>query len=176
MKKIAKALSYFMFKTFGNLFPESSAKLGRLKIGGGHARAFLAKGYISHCGKNVNIDKYATFSSHLSIGDNSGIGKHSFLQGEVIIGSNVMMGAECLIYTQNHEFSSKEIPMYYQGYKLPEKVVISDDVWIGGRVIILPGVTVGKGAIIGAGAVVTKDVPDYAVVGGNPAKILKFRE
>ena len=53
--------------------------------------------------------------------------------------------------------------------------MIGDDVWIGSRVIILPGVTIGKGAIVGAGVVVTKDVPEYAIVGGNPAKVIKFR-
>ena len=56
-----------------------------------------------------------------------------------------------------------------------EPVYIGDDVWIGARVIILPGRKIGEGVIIGAGAVVTKDVPDYAVVGGNPAKVIKFR-
>ena len=56
-----------------------------------------------------------------------------------------------------------------------KKVTIGNDVWIGTRVIILPGVTVGNGVIIGAGAVVTKDVPDMAIVGGVPAKIIKYR-
>ena len=54
-------------------------------------------------------------------------------------------------------------------------VIIGDDVWIGGRVIILPGVTIGNGAIVGAGAVVTRDVPEYAIVGGVPAKVIKMR-
>ena len=64
-----------------------------------------------------------------------------------------------------------------QQWSLPkQKVIIGDDVWIGTRVIILPGVRVGTGSIIGAGAVVTKDVPDYAIVGGVPAKIIKFRK
>ena len=62
-----------------------------------------------------------------------------------------------------------------QGSTEPQKVTIESDVWIGARVIILPGVTIGKGAILAAGAVVTKDVPDYAVVGGVPAKVLKYR-
>lgn len=56
------------------------------------------------------------------------------------------------------------------------EVVIGNDVWIGMRVIIMPGVTIGNGVVIGAGAVVTKDVPDYAVVGGVPARIIKFRK
>ena len=79
------------------------------------------------------------------------------------------------MYSRNHAFDRIDIPMCEQGY-LPEKtIVISDDVWIGGHVIILPGVHIGNGAIVGAGAVVTKDVPQYAIVGGNPAKVIKYR-
>ena len=62
--------------------------------------------------------------------------------------------------------------MRLQGYLKPQPVVIEDDVWIGARVIFLPGVRVGRGAIVGAGAVVTKDVPDYALVVGNPARVV----
>ena len=86
-----------------------------------------------------------------------------------------MMGPECIIYTVNHKFSDTAVPMNQQGFSEAKEVVIGDDVWIGGRVIILPGVKIGSGAVIGAGAVVTKDVPDRAVVGGNPAKIIKYR-
>ncbi len=115
------------------------------------------------------------FSSHLHIDDNSGIGPYCFIQGEVHIGKNVMMGPECIIYTQNHKMSDIDVPMCKQGFANAKVVIIEDDVWIGGRVIILPGVHIKKGAVIGAGSVVTKDVPEYAIVGGNPAKILKFR-
>jgi maltose O-acetyltransferase len=65
--------------------------------------------------------------------------------------------------------------MCEQGF-YEEKPVVIDDVWIGGHVIILPGVHIGKGAIVGAGAVVTKDVPEYAIVGGSPAKVIKYRK
>ena len=65
--------------------------------------------------------------------------------------------------------------MGQQGSRIP-KVSIGNDVWIGMRVIIMPGVKVGNGVVIGAGAVVTKDVPDYAIVGGVPAMIIKFRK
>jgi maltose O-acetyltransferase len=65
--------------------------------------------------------------------------------------------------------------MRQQGRADLKSVVIEDDVWIGTRAIILPGVTVHHGSIIAAGAVVTKDVPEYAIVGGNPAKVIKYR-
>lgn len=172
--KVRRYLSWICFNFVGNLLPESSfVKIGNLF---GHLRAFMAKGFIEHCGKHVNIDKRSNFSSHLIIGDYSGIGKESFLQGYVTIGNHVLMGAGCLIYTKNHNFSRTDLTIDQQGYQESRPVNIGDDVWIGSRVIILPGVSVGDGAIIGAGSVVTHDVPPYAVVGGNPAKILKYRK
>ena len=76
-----------------------------------------------------------------------------------------------LVYGKKNKFQE----YHYADEKQKNDVIIGNDVWIGGRVIILPGVKVGNGAIIGAGAVVTKDVPEYAVVAGNPARILKYR-
>ena len=115
------------------------------------------------------------FSTKLSIGDHSSLGINSVIQGPVNIGNNVMMGPEVYIYTQNHSHQRTDIPMIDQGYEREKPVTIKDDVWIGSRVTILPGVTVGKGAIIGASAVVTKDVPDYSIVAGNPACVIKSR-
>ena len=157
---------------FCNIFPPNSKfNFGQKKI-----RAYFANKYLKKCGKNVNIQKKAIFSSRCEIGDNSGIGMNSHLYGKVVIGDNVMMGPECIIYTQNHAFDRTDIPMCLQGFQEEKTVIIGNDVWIGGRVIILPGVHIGNGCIIGAGAVVTKDVPDYAIVGGNPAKIIKTRQ
>src|SRR5699024_4409224 len=102
-------------------------------------------------------------------------GRYSMLQGEITIGNGVMIGPYCLIYTCNHNTKDLSVPMFKQGMDVMKPVVIEDDVWIGGRVIILPGVHIGTGAIIGAGAVVTKDVPEYAIVAGNPAKIIRYR-
>ena len=121
------------------------------------------------------LKRGANFSTKLSLGDNSGVGKRASLQGTVTIGNDVMMGPDCIIYTVNHCFDSIDVPMIKQGFYPEEPVEIGDDVWIGGRVTILPGVKIGNHVIIAAGAVVTKDVPDYAIVGGVPAKILKFR-
>lgn len=78
--------------------------------------------------------------------------------------------------TSSHNTARTDIPMNQQGHLEKKEVVIGDDVWIGRRVIILPGIKIGNGVIIGAGAVVTKDVPDYAVVAGVPAKVIKYRK
>ena len=86
-----------------------------------------------------------------------------------------MMGEACFIYARNHKTDRLDVPMCIQGFEEYRPVVISDDVWIGARVTILPGAKIGKGVIIGAGAVITGEIPDYAVVGGVPARIIKYR-
>ncbi len=139
-------------------------------IRGGCAKLMLQK-----CGNNVNIEKNAVFSIRTEIGDNSGIGVNAHLYGKVIIGDNVMMGPDCIIYVRNHESSRLDIPMCKQGSTEERPVIIGNDVWIGGRVIILPGVKIEDGAIVGAGAVVTKNVSKYDVVAGNPARVIKNR-
>jgi maltose O-acetyltransferase len=129
------------------------------------------------CGKNVNVEHGADIGTgrHTEIGDNSGIGINCSVK-RAIIGRNVMMGPEVVFLNDNHNFSDPDKPLQEQGYISSEPIVVGDNTWIGTRVIVLPGRTIGKCAIIGAGAVVTKDVPDYAIVGGNPAKIIRMRK
>lgn len=86
------------------------------------------------------------------------------------------MGPDCIALTQNHAFDRVDIPMIQQGLQEEKKINIGNDVWIGQRVIILPGVTIGDGAIIGAGSVVTKNVNDYDIVAGNPARVIRNRK
>lgn len=138
-------------------------------------RGWAAKHFVLHVGRSVNFQRRTDIGYGLSIGDYSSVGEGSTLGETVTIGKYVMMGPEVLIYTRNHSFDSTSSPMQKQGYQAEKPVVIGNDVWIGARVIILPGVKIGDGVILGAGAVVTKDVPDYAIVGGNPSKILKYR-
>lgn len=150
----------------------------RLSIlsGGGKYRTKLTSKIIRSCGENVNVEKGASFTPELVIGDNSGIGINSEIYGPVFIGNNVLMGPEVIIYTQNHSYSKKSVLIRNQGYDDYKKVVIEDDVWIGRRAMIMPGSHIGKGAVIAAGAVVSGNVPEYAVVGGVPAKVIKYRK
>ena len=147
-----------------------------INIGQKKIRGFCGKLILTKCGRNINIEKGAEFPSSVELGDYSGIGIRAQINGRVIIGNHVMMGPDVCIYTKNHAFNRTDITMDLQGFSPEKTVFIEDDVWIGAKAIILPGVHIGRGAIIGAGAVVTKDVPSYAVVGGNPARILKMRE
>ncbi len=141
-------------------------------------RSFVAGGCFDKHGKNINIERKADFGKGdgISIGDNSGLGVNCEVRGPLEIGANVMMGPDVRIMTSKHDTSRTDIPMNQQGHLPKQKVIIGDDVWIGARVIILPGLTIGSGSIIGAGAVVTKDVPEYAVVAGVPAKVIKYRK
>ena len=137
----------------------------------------IARGILEKCGKNVNIEKGANFGTGkgVSIGNNSGLGINCKIRGPLIIGDNVMMGPDVTILTHTHKIDRIDIPMWQQG-SIVKGVTIGNDVWIGMRSIIMPGVKIGNGAVIGAGAVVTKDVPDYAIVGGVPAKVIRYRK
>ena len=168
-----KYISRFFFSIARHLPSSTNPIFGKMSKA---IRVFFAKGFIKHCGKNVNIEQGATITSKLSIGDNSGVGVDCICGGEVIIGNDVMMGPECVIISRNHEFSRTDIPMRLQGYEEAKTCTIGDDVWIGRRAMIMPGVTIGSHSIIAAGAVVTKDVPEYAIVGGVPAKVIKYRK
>lgn len=170
--KIRRLFGLILFNLIGKKLPISYSKVN---LGSRYIRAYCGHLLLESCGRNVNIEKGATFGENISLGNNSGIGINAFLGSNTYIGNNVMMGPECIIYTSNHAFNRTDIPMYKQGFSRPEPVYIDDDVWIGGRVIILSGIKIGKGAVIGAGSVVTKDVPEYAIVAGNPAKVIKYR-
>jgi acetyltransferase-like isoleucine patch superfamily enzyme len=105
------------------------------------------------------------------IGDNTVINRYSYLDGRVAltIGNNVNVSHYTLIQTLTHDPQNRDFLC------LERPVVIHDHVWIGARAIICPGVTIGEGAVVAAGAVVTQDVAPYTIVGGNPARYIKDR-
>lgn len=115
--------------------------------------------------------------ANISIGSNVYVGSEVCLyaMGEISIGDNTAMGEGIIVYTSNHDYKDKKT-FPYNPDALIQKVEIGKDIWIGARSIILPGCKIGDGAIIGAGSVVTKSVPSCAMVGGNPAKIIGWRD
>ncbi len=123
-----------------------------------------ATGLLSKLGKGVRI------------GANSNLGDYNYVGGAggVTIGENVLIGQFVSFHPQNHVFADPERPIKEQG-TTEQGIVVEDDVWIGARATILDGVRVGRGAVVAAGAVVTRDVPPYAVVGGVPARIIGWR-
>ncbi len=149
---------------------------GRFNFGSKKVRAFCGRLILKSCGSNVNIEKGARFGSEISLGDNSGIGVNAFLTDYITIGNDVMMGPDCMMFTSNHGTVDSSVPMCKQPFTEPKPIVIGNDVWIGARVIILPGVSIGNGSVIGAGSVVTHDVEPYTVVAGNPARIIRKRK
>ena len=148
----------------------------QFNLGGKALRGWCAKLMLKKCGKNVNIEKGALFSKDISIGNNSGIGMNAWmLSPDITIGNDVMMGPYCIMLTAGHKTDDITTPMWHQGFNEPKPIIIEDDVWIGARVTILGGVVIGHGSIIGAGSVVTKSCKPYSVIGGNPAKVIKYR-
>lgn len=161
-----------IYNALGKHMPLSDS---RFSFGSKRVREFCGRLILHHCGTDVNIERGAQFSSEISLGDHSGIGVNALISSHVTIGNDVMMGPDCIILTANHSMERNGIPMRLQGHESFRPVVIGNDVWIGARVIILPGVKIGDGAVIGAGSVVTKDVEPYSVVAGNPAKRIRMR-
>ena len=173
MRRIKRIVGQILYDLVAKHLPTSFSPI---RIGQKRLRAFCGKLILAECGKNVNIEKGAVFSSKVHLGDRSGIGINASISGTCYIGSDVMMGANCTIYTRNHKTDDITTTMRGQGFQEEKPVHIGNDIWIGGNVTILPGVKVGDHAILAACAVVTKDVPDWAVVAGNPAVIKKYRK
>lgn len=130
---------------------------------------------LKSCGKRVNIETNALFSPKVELGNYSGIGVDAKIYGACVIGDYVMMGENCTIITRNHRHSRTDIPMMEQGFEEERPVSIGNDVWIGDRVTILPGVHIGDGCVIGAGAVVRHDIPPNSIAAGVPARVIKSR-
>lgn len=171
-RKLKRKIGAILYYSIAKRLPPSYSGL---KVGQTVLRRFCGKLMLASCGKKINIEQNAIFSPEVILGDYSGIGINAKIYGACKIGKYVMMGSDCTIITRNHCFSRLDIPMMQQGFEKERMVYIGDDVWIGDRVTILPGVHIGNGCIVAAGAVVTKDVPDYAIVAGVPAQIIKLR-
>ena len=169
-----RAARLLLYYGLARWLPASNTRFTRWA---GTLRRLACRGLFRHAGAGINVERGAYFGdgSQIELGDRSGIGVDCELYGPVRIGRDVMMGPEVIVYTANHRFDRLDVPMRDQGHAAAEPVEIEDDVWIGARAILLPGVRIGRGAIVAAAAVVTKDVPAYAIVGGNPAQRIGSR-
>lgn len=140
---------------------------------------FISVGCNSSIMRGCVLEVYPeSHASELAIGNDVSLGEYSHITcaGRVTIGDGVLTGRYVLITDNSHgdcRRETLEIPPLLRDINTKGPVIIEDNVWLGDKVAVLPGVRIGRGAVIGANAVVTKDVPPYAVAAGNPAKIIK---
>jgi acetyltransferase-like isoleucine patch superfamily enzyme len=130
-------------------------------------------------GKNVHCQYSAFFSSphrDITLGNNVGIGPGCYFVCDTLIGDKVFIAA-CVAFlnSDDHNYDIVGKAIWDSGRGDKYKIIVEDDVWIGHGAIILSPVRIGRGAIVAAGSVVTKDVPSYSIVGGNPARLIKWR-
>lgn len=162
-----------LYYTLGVILPDLAFPGGRFFNA---VRCSLLKHCLTSFGEKNEIDGniYIGDGTDVEIGSRCQINRACRLVN-VKIGNCVMIAPEVVFVPKMHRTTSTDIPMIDQGNIEYPAVIVEDDVWIGHRAIIMPGVHLCKGSIIGAGAVVTKDVPGYAVVGGVPAKWIRSR-
>ncbi|MGP3778032.1 acyltransferase [Halanaerobium saccharolyticum] len=127
-------------------------------------------------GNNLSVNNKSVISTNTILGNNVNFnGMDIKGGGKVSIGNNFHSGPGCLILTRFHNYNNGTAIPYDDTY-IYKDVQIKDNVWFGSRVIILGGVNIGEGVIIQAGSVVVSDIPDYAIAGGHPAKVFKYRD
>lgn len=171
-----------LYYGFARYLPKSTAPiLGKLslRIRRGICLKLFQKDSEHRC-EDLVVEQGAYFGSgnDFLVGNHVGIGKNfKSLSRNVTIDDHLLMGEDVLFLGGGHGMDRTDIPMGAQGTLPRSPLHIAGDVWIGARAIILPGCKrIGHGVVIGAGAVVTKDIPDWAIVGGNPAKVIRFRK
>lgn len=177
-----KTLLLILYYGFARHLPKSTSPiLGKMSM---RIRRCICKRLFKtdtshHCERLV-VEQGAYFGNgtRFLVGNDVGIGKNfKALNRDIVIDDELIMGEDVLFLGNGHRFDDTEVPIGKQEDLQVYPLHIAGDVWIGARAIVLPGCRyIGHGSIIGAGAVVTRDVPDWAIVGGNPARVLKYRK
>lgn len=138
--------------------------------------ANIVRKQCKECGENLYVGHLSSVTSNTILKNHVNFNGMKIQGcGNIIIGSYFHSGEDCLIITQNHNYDNGNAIPYDKTYVL-KNIIIEDFVWLGSRVTILPGVKIGEGAIIQGGAVVSSDIPPYAIAGGNPARVFKYRD
>lgn len=185
-KKFFKYKRILLFiSSFVKLFPfqlkDSFLVLSRgfPSVFGIAVRYIFLRSLAKECGDNVAIfpSAFLSYVGSLSIGNNVSIRElcHLGCEGELVIEDNVSIGHASSVLTTEHNYFQSDLPMRNAPI-IKKKTLIKEGAWIGCHVTILAGVTIGKEAVVGAGAVVTKSVPDYAIVVGVPAQVKGYRQ
>ena len=126
-------------------------------------------------GNQCFVAANAYVTDFVRLGNNCTLNPFVTLRGKIEGGDGIRIGAYACMVGFNHGFEDTEVPIYRQPHT-SKGIVLGDDIWVGAHVTVLDGVRVGSHSILAAGAVVTKDVPDYAIVGGNPARVIRMRK
>jgi maltose O-acetyltransferase len=169
-KKIAAFFYYFI----ASKLPNSNVPLGKFFSA---IRCFFLRGFLKSMGENITIGSNVFLGNgrDIEVGDYTQINEDTWIRN-VRIGKYVMIAPRAMILNYGHNSTDLETAMMFQGIREYPQTIIEDNVWIGANAIILPGLQIGTGSIVGAGAVLTKNVEPYSIVGGNPAKLLKRRK
>lgn len=170
MKMVFVAIYEFLLRTLFNLprvlfFSELKASIVRSVGGKIGKRCTIYPDVWIFPGKGLNIGNDVDLALGVIITTNGG----------VFIGDRVLIGYRAQILSANHRIPENRKSIFAAGH-VTKKVSIGDDCWIGANSIILPGVTIGEGAVVAAGSIVTKDIPPFAIVAGIPAKIIRIRQ
>lgn len=163
---------YTFYRVFAKHIPDDFPIIGpRAHV----LRRLVCRPLLRETARHIGISEGVDFGHghRLIMRDHANLGKNCSISGKgiVTVGCHVMMGCDCVIITQNHRYLEEGYGDY-----IVKDVLIDDHAWIGHRVIILPGVSIGKHAVVGAGAVVSRSVPDYGIAVGNPARVVKYRK
>ena len=146
-----------------------------------YRKHLLKKFFFAHSSLDIRYGCIVVGVSNIKIGRNFIIrpgvqiyAESPTMKPSIVIGDNVMFGPGVQVHINNHIFKDREVPISLQGHDEKGPIIIEDGAWIGANVVILSGVTIGKNAVVAAGAVVSKDVADYSIVGGVPAKLIRY--
>lgn len=162
-------LNKFLMKTVGKFFPNMRHPFGKI---GNMLRCFFARGIASSVGKNCRVEKGAEIHEGVILHNNAFVGPNALVQKGTEIYGNNWMAPNVHIYSTGHKYS--EELHTFDGKLDINPVTIYETTWIGYGVIILPGVTIGRNTIIGAGSVVTKSIPAGVMAAGNPCVVKKI--
>ena len=140
------------------------------------SRVVVGRGTILEPEVTIWLSPDAGERGHLTLGRHGFIGQHTYfgVHEGITVGDDTLIGAYCYIISANHRALSRRVPIREQGYD-GKPVAIADDVWLGTHVVVLPGASIGRGAIVGAGAIVTGHIPPYEIWGGVPARRIGVR-